>query len=152
MPLATQWSFPCKKIIIMDTPPHSLKVSNVSSEMKTTKGGIGVCSLVHNTLGVEGRVGAPRWGLRQMTSGSIIHTNLHKPNNKLVSAWFEHFWCMDEHGHTRTHKTHHNPSLGETITFSLIIFFVINHGATFKCHFVLGLPSWESQNFQNYDF
>jgi len=31
-----------------------------------------------------------------MISGSIIHTNLHKPNNKLVSAWLHHFWCMDE--------------------------------------------------------
>jgi hypothetical protein len=31
-----------------------------------------------------------------MTSGLIIHTNLHKPNNQLVSTWLEHFWCMDE--------------------------------------------------------
>jgi hypothetical protein len=26
--------------------------------------------------------------------------DLHKPNNKLVSAWLEHFWCMNK---TRTH-------------------------------------------------
>jgi hypothetical protein len=50
------------------------------------KGGIGVCSLTRSTLGVEGHVGAPGWGLKQVTRGSIIHTNLHKPNNKLVSA------------------------------------------------------------------
>ncbi len=31
-----------------------------------------------------------------MKSGSIIHTNLHKPNNKLVSAQLEHFWCTNE--------------------------------------------------------
>ncbi len=31
-----------------------------------------------------------------MTSGSIIHTDLHKPNNKLVSAQLEHFWCTNE--------------------------------------------------------
>jgi hypothetical protein len=31
-----------------------------------------------------------------MTSRSIIHIDLHKPNNKLVSAQFEHFWCIDE--------------------------------------------------------
>ncbi len=31
-----------------------------------------------------------------MTSRSIIQTNLHSPNNKLVSAWFEHFWCTNE--------------------------------------------------------
>jgi hypothetical protein len=35
-------------------------------------------------------------GLGRTTSGSIIHTNLHKPNNKLVSARLEHFWCTDE--------------------------------------------------------
>jgi hypothetical protein len=48
--------------------------------------GIGVHSLARNISGVEGRVGASRWGLRQMTSESIIHTDLHKPNNKLVNA------------------------------------------------------------------
>jgi hypothetical protein len=37
-------------------------------------------------LGVEGHVKTPRWGLGIMTSKSIIHTDLHKLNNKLVSA------------------------------------------------------------------
>jgi hypothetical protein len=46
--------------------------------------GVGVHSLIRSTLGVEGRVGALGWGLKQVTSESIIHTNLHKPNNKLV--------------------------------------------------------------------
>jgi hypothetical protein len=31
-----------------------------------------------------------------VTSRSIIHTNLHKLNNKLVNVWLEHFWCTDE--------------------------------------------------------
>jgi hypothetical protein len=35
-------------------------------------------------------------GLGQETSGSIIQANLHKPNNKLVNAQLEHFWCTDE--------------------------------------------------------
>jgi hypothetical protein len=47
---------------------------------------IGACSLTHNISGVKGRVGAPGWGLGRLTSTSIIHTELHKPNNKLVSA------------------------------------------------------------------
>ncbi len=42
--------------------------------------------MIQNTLRVEGRAGAPVWGLGRMTSGSIIHTYLHKLNNKLVSA------------------------------------------------------------------
>jgi len=48
--------------------------------------GVGVRSSTRSTSGVEGCTGIPRWGLGQMTTGSIIHTNMHKPNNKLVSA------------------------------------------------------------------
>jgi hypothetical protein len=55
------------------------------------KEGIGVCSLIYNTSRVEGRVGASGWGLGQVTSELIIHMDLHKPNNKLVSVWLEHF-------------------------------------------------------------
>jgi hypothetical protein len=47
-----------------DAPPHSLKDSSLSAKVKTMEEkGIGVCSLTRNTLGVEGRVGAPGWGL-----------------------------------------------------------------------------------------
>ncbi len=34
-------------------------------------------------------------GLQRVTSRSIIHIDLYKPNNMLVSAQLEHFWCMD---------------------------------------------------------
>jgi hypothetical protein len=55
-------------------------------QVKTTKGeGVGVHSLACNTSGVEGCARALVWGLRRMTSGSIIHMNLHKPN-KLVNV------------------------------------------------------------------
>jgi hypothetical protein len=37
----------------INTPPNSLKDSNVSSKMKATKEGIGVHSLVHNTSRVR---------------------------------------------------------------------------------------------------
>jgi hypothetical protein len=61
--------------------------SIASLEVKIRKEeGIGVCSLVNSTLGVEGCVGALGWGLGRMTSRSIIHKNLHKPNNKLVGV------------------------------------------------------------------
>jgi hypothetical protein len=67
-----------------DTPPSSLMHSTGSPKVKIIEGeGVGVCSLAHNTLGVEGYVGASGWGL---TSKSITHTDLHKLNNKLVSA------------------------------------------------------------------
>jgi hypothetical protein len=60
--------------------------SNASPKLKTTKKGVGVCFFVCNTLGVEGCVGVLGWGLGRVISGSIIHIDLHKPNNKLVSA------------------------------------------------------------------
>jgi hypothetical protein len=61
--------------------------SIVSPKMKTTKGeGVGAHSLTCNTLGVEGHVGAMGWGLGRLTRKSITHTNLHKPNNKLIST------------------------------------------------------------------
>ncbi len=48
--------------------------------------GVGAHSLACSTLGVEGRVGAPGWELWRVINYSIIHMDLHKPNNKLVSA------------------------------------------------------------------
>jgi hypothetical protein len=44
---------------------------------------MGICSLNRNISGVEGHVGALGWGLGRMTSKSIIHIDLHKPNNKV---------------------------------------------------------------------
>jgi hypothetical protein len=59
----------------------------VNLKVKTTeKEVVGIRSLVYNTLGVEGCAGALGWGLGQMTNGSIIHTYMHKLNNKLVNA------------------------------------------------------------------
>ncbi len=78
------------------TNPHSLKDSNVSLKVKTTEEGVGVRSLINNTSKVEERVGVSRWGLGKVTSKSIIHTDLNKSNNKLVSVGLEHFWCTDE--------------------------------------------------------
>jgi len=58
-----------------------------SPNVKITKGeGVGTHFLVCNTSGVEGRVGALGWGLGRLTSNSITHMHLHKPNNKLVNA------------------------------------------------------------------
>ncbi len=58
----------------------------MSSKVKTTKGRVGVHSLTRNTLGVERRARALGLGLGRLTSKLITHTDLHKPNNKLVSA------------------------------------------------------------------
>jgi hypothetical protein len=70
-----------------DTPPSSLMDSTANLKMKTTKGErIGVRSLICSILRVEGHAGALGWGLGRLMSKSITHTDLHKLNNKLVSA------------------------------------------------------------------
>jgi hypothetical protein len=61
--------------------------STVSPKMKTSKGErVGARSLVCNTSRVKGHAGAQGWGLGRFTSKLITHTDLHKPNNKFVSA------------------------------------------------------------------
>jgi hypothetical protein len=61
--------------------------STVSPKLKTMKEeGIRARSLVRSTSGVEGHAGAPGQGLGRLTSNSITHTDLHKPNNKLINA------------------------------------------------------------------
>ncbi len=67
---------------------HTLKLFNgliASPKVKTVEGKkVGAHSLARNTSGVEGR--ARVLGLGRLTSNSITHMDLHKPNNKLVNA------------------------------------------------------------------
>jgi hypothetical protein len=57
----------------------------MSPKVKIAEGeGVGARSLAHIISGVEGHVRAPGWGLGKLTRNSFTHTNLHKPNNKLV--------------------------------------------------------------------
>jgi len=61
--------------------------STTSPKVKTTKEeGIGAHSLACNTLRVKGCARALGCGLGRLNSNSITHTDLHKPDNKLVSA------------------------------------------------------------------
>ncbi len=73
--------------MIFDAPPNSLMDSTASPNVKTSEGeGVGVHSLACSILGVEGCVGASGWGLGRLISNSITHTDMHKPNNKLINA------------------------------------------------------------------
>jgi len=70
-----------------DAHPSSLMDPITSPKVTTMKGEtVGAHSLARNTLGVKGHVGALGWGLGRLVSNSITHTDLHKPNNKLVNA------------------------------------------------------------------
>jgi hypothetical protein len=78
--------------------PNSLKDSSASPKMEISKEeGVGVCFLACSASKVKGCVKAPRWGLGQVTSKSIIHTNLQKSTKKLVSAWLELFGTWTNH-------------------------------------------------------
>jgi hypothetical protein len=70
--------------------------SIVSPKVKITKRGRVGRTLWLVTLRGRGAGWSSRMGLGRATSGSIIDVNLHKLNNKLVNAKFEHFWCMEE--------------------------------------------------------
>jgi hypothetical protein len=70
-----------------DAPLSSLMDSTANPKVKTIEEeGGGMHSLVRSTLGVEECVGALGLGLGRLTSKSITHTDLHKPNNKLDSV------------------------------------------------------------------
>ncbi len=96
---------------------NSLIDSIASLKMKTAEGQrIRARSLAHNISRIKERAGVSGWGLKQMTSGSIIHMDLHKPSNKLVFCNWSTFGARTSHEQTQTHKIHHSPDLGETTT------------------------------------
>jgi len=134
-----------------DTPPSSWKDSNANPKMKTMKEkGIGACSLVYNIFGWEECVVASRWGLGKMISGSIIHIDLHKPNNKLVSVQLKHFWCMNKPwAYTRFTRFIMVWTLMKSPPSPLVISMVYHRGYT-QMSFFLGLPNQESQNSGNW--
>ncbi len=85
------------ELIYFDAPPNSLMDSTTGPKGESNRRIMSwgtLPSLQH--FGVERCVRAPKWGLGRLTRNSITHTNLHKPNNKLVSVWLKHFWCVDE--------------------------------------------------------
>jgi hypothetical protein len=75
-----------------------------------------------------------------MTSGSIIDTNLHKPNNKLVSAWLKHFLCTDKPWTYTNSQNSPRPKLREATTSPLKVLFVISHEGYIQMSFCLKIP------------
>jgi hypothetical protein len=49
------------------------------------------------------------------------------------------FGAHTNHGQTWTHKIHHNPNLGETTIFPLIVFFMFGHEAYTQMSFCPGI-------------
>jgi hypothetical protein len=91
-----------------------------------------------------------RMGPWRAISNSIIHADLHKSNNKLVSAMLN-FGAHMNNGQKWTHKTHHSLNSGEATTFPLTIYFVHGHRASTQMSFCLETHKWESWNSKNWD-
>jgi hypothetical protein len=74
-----------------DTPPKLLNRQNCESKGENM-GKIKSWGTLLGSQHFEGKgvCWNSEMGLRWVKSGSIIHTDLHKSNNKLVSAWLEH--------------------------------------------------------------
>jgi hypothetical protein len=83
-------------------------------------------------------------GLGRVISKSIIHTDLHKSNKKLVSAKLKHFWCMDESRANTDSQDSPQHEFGGSTTFPLIIFFMPDHGASTQMSFCFMTPELES--------
>ncbi len=119
------------------TPKLFDRLNYKSKGENNEKLGVRVHSLVHNTSRVEGGVGALGCGLGWVTSKSIIHMDLHKPNNKLMHS-LSTFGAHTSHGQTQTHDIHHNLDLDKATTFPLIVFFVLGHMAYTQMSFCPG--------------
>jgi hypothetical protein len=119
-----------------DAPPSSLMDLTMNPKVTIAEGeGVGARSLTCSTSGVEGCVGDSKWGLRRLTSKSITHTDLHKSNNKLVSAELQRFWCTNPQDSPRLKfaGSHHLPP------YSIIC--VCSRGQHLNVIFVPKLPS-----------
>ncbi len=68
----------------------------------------------------------------------IILTDLHKPNNKLVSALLEHFWCMDElrngirKSDKRVNYSHRLARTKQQVSYCIVGAFLVHGWATGK--------------------
>ncbi len=109
------------------------------------------CSLARNTLGMEGCAKASRWGLHRGTSKSITHTNLHKPNNKLVSAQLEHFQCTNESRTNMDSQDSPWPELGGSHHLPLYNILCVSPQGQHPIVICPKTPKLESRNFQNCD-
>jgi hypothetical protein len=134
--------------MLYDVLPSSLIDSNMSLKWKQQK---------NKELGHTPSL-TTLWGLRSVLEfqdgdrkkdkQSITHTN--QTTDWLVHGWNT-FGARTSHGQIRTHKTHHDPNLGKTTTFPLIVYYVAGHRTNIQMAFCPETPKWESQNSQHWE-
>jgi hypothetical protein len=91
-------------------------------------------------------------GLGQAIIASIIHMDLHKPNNKLVNAQLEHLWCTDKPRTNINSENSPRPVLKGSRTFPFILYFMPGHMSNTQMSFCFRTPKCELWNSQNFDF
>jgi hypothetical protein len=73
------------------------------------------------------------------------HQLLTQTYTNQTTSWFVHnlniFGAKTSHRQTWTHKTHHDPHLGEATTFPFIVYSVSGHGTNIQMTFFLELPN-----------
>jgi hypothetical protein len=133
-----------------DAPPKFFKDSNASLKVKIMKEErVGECSLICNITGVKRACW--RFGMGTRTNDKWVNYSHGFAQTKQQVGWciLWTFFGAHTYTHTRNHKTHHGPNLGEATTFPFIIFSMIFHGGYTQMSFFSRLLSWKSWNFQN---
>jgi hypothetical protein len=69
----------------------------------------------------------------------FTQTCINQTTSWLVRGWST-FGARMNHEHTKIHKIHHGPDLGEVTTFPLIVFYVISHGGCIQMSFCFVIP------------
>ncbi len=105
-------------------------------------------------FGGRGHVNVSGWGLGQVFE-SIVHMGLHKPNNKLVNAQLEQFWCTDKPwAHTNSQDSP-RPRLGGSHHLPFIVFSMINHKGYIQMSFcpkIDPLGTLKGHNFNTHQY
>jgi hypothetical protein len=107
-------------------------------------------------------LGSQDFGGRRACWSSMMRLGRMRNNQSLTwtctnqtTSWLVHNWntfgARMSHGQIETHKIHHGPNSGETITFPFIVHFVLGHGISTQMTFCSRTPKWESQNSHNWN-
>jgi len=109
--------------------------------------------LARSILGVDGRAGAPGWGLRRVTSNQLFTRTYTNQTTSWLVRNLSIFSARTSHGQTQTHKTHHSSDLREVTTFPLVVDCMPGHDANAQMSFCpkilkIGIPvTLEAHNF-----
>jgi hypothetical protein len=123
-----------------DAPPSSLINSNVGIRWNNRRVRSWGTLPILQHFGGRGACWSFGMGLGRMPNNqSFTRTYTNQTTSWLMHSWST-FGAKTSHEQTRTHKTHHDPDLGEATTFPLIVYFVLGHGTNTQMAFCPETP------------